>query len=277
MMRQIAKKVAILGDMRVGKTSLMNRFISNTFEESYSSTLGINISKKKLNYSISGEDFVLTLYVWDVMGGSNFQEVRRLAFENVDGAMIVGDLTNSASLKSITDFWLPSITESSGNKEIALILNKLDLLGDALGLYTEFISSIRTEWGELADEWVAMATSAKSGENVERAFYDIARKILVSSVAPGNDSTAPEGVQDYGSIGGAIRKISSDLEFLLGRRDNAVIEESLKASTLDVRNPLREEFDEFLKILANHLESMGIEEQKANGYLEKWSRLLLAT
>ena len=161
-------KVCIVGEPMVGKTSLIKRFVYNMFSDKYIMTIGTNIYKKSL--SIAGN--TVHLMLWDVMGNAGFRNILKTAyFYGADGLFVVGDLTRPETFESLPD-WVESAIEGAG-KELPLILlaNKSDL---------EWKVS-EDDVANLAAELFAQGyfiTSAKTGENVERAFREMAR-ILV--------------------------------------------------------------------------------------------------
>ena len=277
MPRTIAKKIVLLGDAKVGKTSLAARFVKNAFSETYAETIGVNISKKNIRFNNDGMETDLLLYVWDVMGGTTHGEVRRMALENVDGGLIVGDLTNPSSMKNVFEFWIPGFIESSGEKELSIVLNKLDLVNwdpaRTVSEYERVVNLIRRDWGDMSRDWQVVLTSAKSGENVERAFHDLSGRILRSALGNKVGEKIPAaGAQRISSpMKERFLVVSSDVESLIGKRSGPVMEESLKASSLDLQNPVTEEFLEFLDILAGNLRSMGIEPDRVEKYVKKWS------
>ena len=160
-----AKKILLLGDGAVGKTSLVHRFVEGQFKERYKATIGVDIFSK----NVEGID----LQIWDLSGQESFVAVREKFYSKSDGALLVFDLTNQESFKNLPR-WLDE-SRNALNKDIPMVVlaNKLDL--------TELISINDDQIKEFASshnfEW--LKTSAKTGEGVEQAFSKIA-KILSS-------------------------------------------------------------------------------------------------
>ena len=67
-MRTVQKKVCMLGDFAVGKTSTVQRFVEGIFDDRYLSTIGVKINRKQLTV----DDYVATLLIWDLAGGDDF-------------------------------------------------------------------------------------------------------------------------------------------------------------------------------------------------------------
>jgi small GTP-binding protein len=185
---RIKGKVCLLGDVAVGKTSLIRRFVFDTFEDKYISTIGAKVTKKALQipYPEFNRTIDLTLMIWDIMG----QHVDRLPstltqyehyvppknyFRNAKAAIIVCDITREDTFNNMIK-WISHLFELSGKVPLILTGNKLDLLSE-----TDFpISKISEFAKEIQGE--NLLTSAKSGENVEKMFYTIGDMIVREAI-----------------------------------------------------------------------------------------------
>jgi len=165
-------KLILLGDYKVGKTSLILRFTKNLFQESYHSTIGVDISQKDMEL---GENTVINFAIWDIGGQiTQMAPYRRRFYEGAHSAFIVVDRTRPLNLNSV-EIWHNEINKYVG-KDINIILvgNKSDL--------AENIVISEEEIKEIADknDFHYILTSAKTGENVQDAFLYIAYKFLES-------------------------------------------------------------------------------------------------
>jgi small GTP-binding protein len=165
-------KLILTGDYKAGKTSLIKRFIENSFRESYESTIGVEISQKKLSLN---EETKIDFIIWDI-GGQIIQMApyRKRFFNGANSAFIVLDRTRSNALKSI-EIWHNEIKKQVGkNINIILVGNKSDLVED--------IVISEEEIKEIADQngFNYILTSAKTGEDVNDSFLYIAYKFLES-------------------------------------------------------------------------------------------------
>ncbi len=185
---RIKGKVCLLGDVAVGKTSLIRRFVFDTFEDKYISTIGAKVTKKslKIPYPEFERQIDLTLMIWDIMG----QHADRLPstltqyeqyvppknyFRNAKGAIIVCDITREDTFNNMKK-WITHLFDLSGEVPLILTGNKLDLLSE-----TDFpISKISDYAKETNGE--SLLASAKSGENVEKMFYTIGDMIVKEAV-----------------------------------------------------------------------------------------------
>ena len=93
-MKEFTKKICVIGDPAVGKTSLIRRFIEERFDDKYLSTLGIKPSKK----SILLEDKILTFMIWDLAGQEEFKVSQNIGYRDSKGAILVVDLTRKETL-----------------------------------------------------------------------------------------------------------------------------------------------------------------------------------
>ena len=160
-------KICLLGETFVGKTSLVYRFIENKFREDYRSTLGVNILQKHLE--IDGNS--VSTYIWDLGGQEAFKRLRKLYLEGSEGALVVFDLTNRESFEKLGS-WIKDFRGLRGEKPFCLIGNKRDLKDQIV--VTEDEASLLAKENDVD----LIITSAKTGENVEEAFYNLAKEVL---------------------------------------------------------------------------------------------------
>ncbi len=164
-------KLALLGNSAVGKTSLIDQYIHQKFEQDYHPSLGVNIVIKEM--AIEEKNARIKMILWDIAGQEKYDLSRKAFFQGCVGALFVYDVTRPLTFKDIESKWLKELTEF-GNKNVAYLLigNKNDLLKEKM---------VSTQEGEKlaikmnASEFIE--TSAKHGDNVEKAF-----KTLVLSV-----------------------------------------------------------------------------------------------
>ena len=121
-------KIAVLGDSGVGKTSLVNRFVSSKFEETYTMTVGGNFMTKKFPI---GNGKIEMLIFSDVAGQDRFKDVRSVFYTGVEIVLAVCDLTRKNTLKNLEKIWIPEFIRFSSSSyikpKIQLIGNKCDL------------------------------------------------------------------------------------------------------------------------------------------------------
>ncbi len=157
----ISRKVLITGSFAVGKTSLFNRFIHNTFSERYLTTIGVKVDKKEVR--ANGKQ--VSLVLWDIAGEVSQEKVPRTYFMGSSAVIYVFDLSRPSTLKNM-EADLRLIRNTLPGCLVRIVGNKKDLLSE------EELQIRQRESG--ADIY----TSAKTGENVESMFMDIAAELM---------------------------------------------------------------------------------------------------
>jgi small GTP-binding protein len=176
MRKNVEKKVCLLGDFGVGKTSLIRRFVENAYDDRYISTLGVKISKKSFVVKdIKKKPFFkanLTLLIWDLVGQKGFHSIQTSAYKGTNGAFIVYDLSRPKTIDSL-DWWISSLFEQTGTIPLIFLANKVDLKEDSVPL--ELSSKLDAVTKKYNAEF--FATSAKTGKNVELAFGSMGKSL----------------------------------------------------------------------------------------------------
>jgi Ras-related protein Rab-1A len=163
-------KLILTGDYLVGKTSLIARFVQNLFKDQYHSTVGVDISQKKISLSV---DTQMKFVIWDIGGQiTQMAPYRKRFYEGANSAFIVIDRTRPESLKNV-DVWYNDIKKHiSHDINMILIGNKSDLL-DQILVSEEDIKSVADKYN-----FTYILTSALTGENVNDAFLYAAYKFI---------------------------------------------------------------------------------------------------
>ncbi len=166
-MLSVQRKVCILGDFAVGKTSLVRRYVDGIFDDRYLSTIGVKVSRRVVNVS---EEKTITFIIWDVAGSEEFNGKHTAYLQGSSVAILVCDLTRASTLPTLQKY-VNKMREVEPASGFLVIANKNDLT-DQFELTMEDVSAF-------ADEIQSpyFATSAKTGEEVENAFAQIALEI----------------------------------------------------------------------------------------------------
>ena len=152
-------KIAILGDGNVGKTSLVNRFLKDTFPKKYIPTIGSIILRK--DYKL--KDAVIKVNIWDIGGQRSFNPLNPTFYTNVDAAYLVFDLTKpEETLTDVKTVYLKNLEKFAKDCQIILAGNKLDLIS--------IEKDLKGVKKYLTEDVPLVITSAKSGENVVDTF-----------------------------------------------------------------------------------------------------------
>jgi small GTP-binding protein len=167
-------KCIVAGDGGTGKTTLINRYMTNKFSVDTKVTIGAGFYTKTLEI----EDALIKLQIWDFGGEKRFRFILPTYCKGAHGVIMAFDLTRLPTLVGL-DEWIDIIKKNADNPKIILIGTKLDL-GQMVDDNTiqEFIEKNK----EIASVY---KTSSKTGENVEEVFAQMGN-LLLESVYQGN-------------------------------------------------------------------------------------------
>jgi small GTP-binding protein len=160
-MTEIVRKICMLGDFGVGKTSLVARFVNNVFSDKYVTTIGVKIDTKHLSVG----DRQLKLVLWDIAGKNALDGVRLSYLQGAAGVILVADGTREATLRSALYLLMQARQELPDIKAV-LLVNKLDLF--------EQWEVTPAALAEVRASLPVFESSARSGEGVEEAFLELA-------------------------------------------------------------------------------------------------------
>ncbi|WFD39776.1 GTPase Ryh1 [Malassezia japonica] len=178
-------KLVFLGEQSVGKTSLITRFMYDTFDGNYQATIGIDFLSKTMYL----DDRTVRLQLWDTAGQERFRSLIPSYIRDSSVAIVVYDVTNRDSFKS-TSKWVEDVRAERGNEVIiALVGNKTDL-SDKREVSTEEGEQRAKEYNNV----MFIETSAKAGHNVKSLFKKIAQAL------PGMDEQAADSVAAHQTI-----------------------------------------------------------------------------
>jgi len=170
-------KIVLIGDGGVGKTTLRRRWMGEGFITSYILTVGADFAVKTLNMPNGRE---VKFQIWDLGGQPHFKEVRKTFYAGTAGALAVYDVTDRKSYNNIFG-WIEEMLKNVKRKiPIVLVGNKIDLRDSASeAISTEEGIKLRREIMEKYGLKVLfIETSAKTGENVDKAFQGMAKLLL---------------------------------------------------------------------------------------------------
>ncbi|KAM9321288.1 ras-related protein Rab-6A isoform 1-T1 [Gastrophryne carolinensis] len=173
-------KLVFLGEQSVGKTSLITRFMYDSFDNTYQATIGIDFLSKTMYL----EDRTIRLQLWDTAGQERFRSLIPSYIRDSAAAVVVYDITNVNSFQQTTK-WIDDVrTERGSDVIIMLVGNKTDLADKR---------QVSIEEGERkAKELNVMfiETSAKAGYNVKQLFRRVAAAL------PGMESSESKNRED---------------------------------------------------------------------------------
>ncbi|SPC66534.1 probable YPT6 - GTP-binding protein of the rab family [Ustilago sp. UG-2017b] len=160
-------KLVFLGEQSVGKTSLITRFMYDTFDNTYQATIGIDFLSKTMYL----EDRTVRLQLWDTAGQERFRSLIPSYIRDSSVAVVVYDITNRASFQN-TSKWVDDVRAERGNDVIIVLVGNKTDLSDKRQVTTDEAEKKAQEFNVMFIE-----TSAKAGHNVKVLFKKIAQAL----------------------------------------------------------------------------------------------------
>ncbi|KAJ7972330.1 Ras-related protein like [Quillaja saponaria] len=162
-------KILLIGDSGVGKSSLLVSFISNSVDD-LSPTIGVDFKIKLL--TVGGKRLKLT--IWDTAGQERFRTLTSSYYRGAQGIILVYDVTRRDTFTNLSEVWSKELELYSTNQDCVKMLvgNKVD---------KDCQRAVSREEGvALAKEHgcLFLECSAKTRENVEQCFKELALKIM---------------------------------------------------------------------------------------------------
>jgi small GTP-binding protein len=156
-------KVLLTGNFGVGKTSLFQRFIHSKFDERYLTTIGVKVGKKQIK--INGGE--VEIFLWDVAGEISQDKVPVSYFLGAHGIIYVFDLTRPMTYQNLMSD-ISYLKKVAPKAIVKVVANKKDLVKEEQ--IAQISSGLNVPYN--------IITSAKTGENVENLFDDLAKEMF---------------------------------------------------------------------------------------------------
>ncbi len=250
----VKKKIVLLGDSAVGKTSLIRRFVFNQFQDSYIATIGSKVSTKEVSIRKPDRTHNLTFVIWDIIGREGYVGMHSKTFSGIHGAILVADLTRKETLESLERYWIPMLFKVTDNVPMIFAFNKSDLEGQSEFEDEEVAEMAKRYHGGVSDVLPSgleynYCTSAKTGSNVENVFGSLGNLILTSGdmvdpIKSLYENLVALGIHrssDKSTAVGALDAIIVD--FCEGFEDSqlsmAILRQELFRAGIDISNPTK--------------------------------------
>ena len=166
----IVYKFLLLGESTVGKTSIIIRYIENTFNDSNTSTCGVDVKHKY----VSCDNNKIRLDIWDTAGQERFRGLAKNYFRGAHGFILVYDITNKESFIKLKG-WIKDAKEKINKEDsykIMVVGNKKDCENERAVEYNTL-----KQFGEY-NKVIFSEVSAKTGEGIDKLFNDFVHELL---------------------------------------------------------------------------------------------------
>ncbi|OMJ74755.1 hypothetical protein SteCoe_26267 [Stentor coeruleus] len=177
---QAKHKLVFLGDIYVGKTSIINRFMYESFDTNYQATIGIDFLSKTLYL----DDRTVRLQLWDTAGQERFRSLIPNYIRDSSVAVIVFDITNKQTFINC-DKWIEDVKNERGDDVIIVLVgNKIDRADERTVTQEDGQNKAKSIDG------IYVETSAKTGDNVKQLFKQIATTLpgdKPQAITPGDN------------------------------------------------------------------------------------------
>ena len=160
-----SRKVCMVGDFGVGKTSSVERFVNNIFSDKYLTTIGVKVDTKVIKVNQTK----IKLVVWDIAGRNRFGNIEFTYLRGSASYLLVVDGTRRSTLTTALEL-RDSIEDRYGKIPYVMLINKADLQ-DEWEITDEDISGLKN------DDVSVFITSAKTGDNIEQAFIELSQAL----------------------------------------------------------------------------------------------------
>ena len=163
-------QLLIVGDSTVGKTSILSRYTSGTFNANYLATVGLDFFKKEEIF----DGKTIRIKIWDTAGQERYKSLTQGFFRNAQGIMVVYDVTNMETFDNL-QYWIKSIKTHVGSDKdqipVIIIGNKIDATEREIerNIAEKFAADLNYDYFE---------TSAKTGEGVDKCVNYLVQKVL---------------------------------------------------------------------------------------------------
>lgn len=174
-------KVVLLGDSGVGKTCIISRYISGTFDENSATTNGASYCSKNVNYEKLNKNLLLD--IWDTAGQEKYKALTKFFYKDAAVCILVYDITRKETFDNLKNFWYSQLKENSGDSVV------LGVAGNKCDLY-ENEEVKEADARQFAEEIGAIfeLTSAQNNTGINELFFEVGNKYLDPNFKPSDNN-----------------------------------------------------------------------------------------
>ena len=207
-------KVVLLGESGVGKTSIIQRYIKNSFNPGISSTGGANFASKKIYFEEEKKE--LKFEIWDTAGQEKFRSLARVFYKDASICILVYDITRRESFEELQNFWIDEIRNNISSKVcksfililIILFIIVFAVVGNKIDDYEN--EKIKVAEGKAFAKKINaifQSTSAKQANGIDELFNKIGKYYLNPDISITSNLTKEEKIKNKQRI--KIEKINN--------------------------------------------------------------------
>jgi small GTP-binding protein len=265
-LRDILKKIVLLGDGAVGKTSLVARYVVNKFDDKYITTIGTKVSRKDIQIIRPNLIINLRMMIWDILGQKEYSKIRSASLSGAQGVILVADLSRPETVKSLSEFWLKEVRTVCGNIPTVMVGNKLDI-ADKAAMASTLLETNGQKLG-----YPTILCSARTGTNVEAIFTTLGEMLVADLTgAPVKAKEKPPQ-----SLAEVVDFIIQDFCAQYGDLEKAmlIVQYQFEDAGVDIRKPQKDAVLKALDGLAK-AEELSLTKTVARVNLEERQRMVI--
>jgi small GTP-binding protein len=171
MLVEITSKIVLIGDIAVGKTSIVRRYVTNEYTDHHYVTVGVDYLIKNSNIINNNINLKIGLQLWDTAGLERFRSITKMYYTGSSYCIIVFDMSNIESFHNAVNMWLNDVKEFNPNSFIILVGNKYDIANNK-------VINIVEKWIELNSNVIYFKTSLNDRNSINNIFDFIMNNII---------------------------------------------------------------------------------------------------
>lgn len=262
-LKEISKKIILMGDGKVGKTAIVKRFVKDRFTDDYTPGTGMTVYNKNMQLVYPNLVINLKMSIYDMCGQKEYSRIRDASVTGANGLIVVSDLTRPETISSIDEFWLKESKKTMGDLPTAYLGNKMDLVSR-----NSPTSKLLEESGARIGAPV-LFSSAKTGKNVKDVFHRLGEMLVLDVIESARSSKKekPETLMDV------LDFIIDDFCAQHGDMEKAmsIAQNQMAQARIDLNNPKADAIEDFLEriwgveevLLSDHIAKANHDERKA--------------
>ena len=173
-------QLLIIGNSSVGKTSILTRYSSKTFNENYLATVGLDFFSKDETI----DNKIIRIKIWDTAGQERYKSFTKCFFQKAQGIMIVYDVTSQKSFHDL-QYWIDSLN-SNMYQDISFV--PIIIIGNKIDLPNREVTKQEASDYSREHKFHYYETSAKTGEGIDLAIRELVKKVMNGGKKNGNNN-----------------------------------------------------------------------------------------